>query len=56
MRWSTAVERLLQFRFNQWYEEWDDGTTDEQLAYSPDMIEEEVADFRQSIEVMHEAA
>jgi hypothetical protein len=33
MRWPDAVHHLLEARFNRWYEEYNDGLADEQLAW-----------------------
>lgn len=52
MRWPTAVERLLQFRFDEWYEEWNAGLTDEQLAWHPETIEQEINEFKQALEAV----
>lgn len=52
MRWPTAVERLLHFRFTEWYEEWNAGLTDEQLAWSNEAVEEEIQDFKQALEAV----
>lgn len=33
MRWPEAVKRLHQVRFDRWYDEYNDGLEDEQLAW-----------------------
>ena len=47
MRWPEAVTQLLSARFDRFYEEWNEGYTDEQL-----LMEDELAHTNSKTEMI----
>lgn len=52
MTWPAAVKELLRAKFNKYYEQWNEGTSDEELYWTEESVpsEQEISEGMKEIE------